>query len=158
MTGLLEVHRQRVQPEWVDYDNCMNDAYYMVIFSDATTAFMEHIGLGEKDRAANGHSLFTMEIHLNYLRDIRGDMEARVELQILGHDQKRLHVFYLLYAADSPEPCATNEQMLLNVDMSGPKSAPFLPEVLAKIEAIEAGQAGLPRPVDAGRAIGLARK
>ena len=48
--------------------------------------------------------------------------------------------------------------MLVNIDMRGPKSAPFLPEVLAKIEAIERDQAGLPRPANAGRAIGLPRK
>ncbi len=158
MSGLLEIHRERVQPGWVDYNDHLNDAYYMVIFSNATTTLMEYIGLGEKERAAKGHSLFTLEIHLNYLREIKGGVETRVETQILGHDQKRLHVFHLLYAEDLPELRATNEQMLVNIDMSGPKSAPFLPEVLAKIEAIERDQTGLPRPANAGRAIGLPRK
>jgi len=158
VTGLLDLHRERVQPGWVDYNNHMNDAYYMVIFSNATTALMEHIGLGEKERAAKGHSLFTMEIHLNYLREIGGGMETRVATQILGHDQKRLHIFHMLYAEGSPDLRATNEQMLLNIDMSGPRSAPFLPEVLARIEAIERDQASLPRPANAGRAIGLPRE
>jgi acyl-CoA thioester hydrolase len=50
---------------------------------------------------------------------------------------------------------ATNEQMLLNIDMNGPKSAPFLPNVVAKIEAIATDQSGLPRHKNAGRAINL---
>jgi acyl-CoA thioester hydrolase len=158
MSGLLEIHRERVLPGWVDYNNHLNDAYYMVIFSNATTTLMDYIGLGEKGRAETGHSLFTLEIHLNYLREIKGGLETRVATQILGHDQKRLHVFHLLYAEDSPDLRATNEQMLINIDMKGPKSAAFLPEVLARIEAIERDQAGLPRPENAGRAIALPRR
>ena len=158
MSGLLEIHRERVLPGWVDYNNHLNDAYYMVIFSNATTTLMDYIGLGEKGRAETGHSLFTLEIHLNYLREIKGGLETRVATQILGHDQKRLHVFHLLYAEDSPDLRATNEQMLINIDMKGPKSAAFLPEVLARIEAIERDQVGLPRPENAGRAIALPRR
>jgi acyl-CoA thioester hydrolase len=81
--------------------------------------------------------------------------ETWVDTQILGHDAKRLHVFYTLYAEDSPEPRATSEQMLMNIDMNLRRSAPFLPEVQAKIDAIARAQAGLPRPANAGHVIAL---
>ena len=45
MTTLLTLHRAVVQPGWVDYNNHLNDGYYTVIFSDATTALMAYIGL-----------------------------------------------------------------------------------------------------------------
>jgi acyl-CoA thioester hydrolase len=83
---------------------------------------------------------------------------VRVDTQLLGHDQKRLHIFHTLYSGDSDEPAATNEQMLMNIDMSGPKSAPFRPEVLAKIEAIARAQADLPRPTNVGRVIALPKR
>ena len=38
----LTLHRAVVQPGWVDYNNHLNDGYYTVIFSDATTAFMAY--------------------------------------------------------------------------------------------------------------------
>jgi acyl-CoA thioester hydrolase len=60
-----------------------------------------------------------------------------------------------LHRGDEAEAAATNEQMLLSIDMSGPKAAPFRPEVLAKIEAIAKAQADLPRPKNAGRSINL---
>jgi hypothetical protein len=63
-----------------------------------------------------------------------------------------------MYRGNESEPVATNEQMLMNIDMSGPKSAPFLPNVLAKIEAIAGEHADLPRHQNAGRAIGLPKK
>jgi acyl-CoA thioester hydrolase len=152
---LLTLHRAIVQPGWVDYNNHLNDGYYMVIFSDATTALMAHIGLGPEERTATNHTLFTLEIHLNYLHEVKGGAEVRVDTQILGHDAKRLQIFHTLHRGDETEAAATNEQMLLSIDMSGPKAAPFRPEVLAKIEAIAKAQAGLPRPKNAGRAINL---
>jgi acyl-CoA thioester hydrolase len=63
-----------------------------------------------------------------------------------------------MFEAGSTEPAATNEQMLVNIDMKGPRSAPFLPDVLAKIEAIARMQEGLPRPANAGRSISLTNK
>lgn len=151
----LTLHRAVVQPGWVDYNNHLNDGYYMVIFSDATTALMAHIGLGPKERAATNHTLFTVETHLNYLREIKGGESVRVDTQILGHDAKRLHVFHTLHVGDEAETRATNEQMLLSIDMSGPKAASFGSEVLAKIETIAKAQASLPRPKNAGRSINL---
>ena len=158
MGAPLTLHRAVVQPGWVDYNNHLNDGYYTVIFSDATTALMAHIGLGPEARAATKNTLFTLEMHTNYLLEVKGGTEVRVETQILGHDAKRLHVFHTMYRGAETEPVATNEQMLMNIDMNGPKSAPFLPDVLAKIEAIASDQAGLPRHKNAGRAIRLPKK
>ncbi len=158
MGAPLTLHRAVVQPGWVDYNNHLNDGYYTVIFSDATTALMAHIGLGPKEREATGNTLFTVEMHTNYLLEVKGGTEVRVDTQILGHDAKRLHVFHTMHRGSETEPVATNEQMLLNIDMNGPKSAPFLPNVAAKIAAIAADQAGLPRHKNAGRAIGLPQK
>src|SRR5262249_23595022 len=93
---LLHLHHEIVQPGWVDYNDHLNDGYFMVIFSNATTALMDHIGLGAEARAATGCTLFTLETHINYLREVKGGAEARIDTQILGHDQKRLHVFHTM--------------------------------------------------------------
>jgi acyl-CoA thioester hydrolase len=154
----LVLHRAVVQPGWVDYNNHLNDGYYTVIFSDATTALMAYIGLGPAERAATKNTLFTLEMHTNYLLEVKGGTEVRIETQLLGHDAKRLHIFHTMYRGAETEPVATNEQMLMNIDMNGPRSAPFLPDVLARVEAIARDQAGLPRHKKAGRSIGLPRK
>jgi acyl-CoA thioester hydrolase len=151
----LRPHCEVVRPDWVDYNNHLNDGYYMVIFSHATDVLMDYIGLDASGRAAMRCSLFTAEAHLNYLREVKGGDEIRVETQILGHDRKRLHIFHTLYAGLDAEPAATNEQMLLHIDMTAKRTAPFRPEVLTKIESVERAQAGLKRPANAGRAIGL---
>jgi acyl-CoA thioester hydrolase len=154
----LMLHREVVQPGWVDYNNHLNDAYYVVIFSNATTTLMEHIALGAADREATGHTLFTLEMHVNYQKEVKGGAETRIATQILGHDAKRLQVFHTLFAEGSSEPAATNEQMLVNYDMKAGRTVPFRPEALSKIDAIARMQEGLPRPANAGRSIALPKK
>ncbi|HVO01464.1 MAG TPA: thioesterase family protein [Candidatus Cybelea sp.] len=158
MSPLLTLHRAVVQPGWVDYNNHLNDGYYTVIFSDASTALMAHIGLGPEERARTNHTLFTLEMHTNYLLEVRGGVEVRVDTQILGHDAKRLHIFHTMHRGDEAEIVATNEQMLLSIDMNGPKAAPFQPPVMAKIEAIWQAHKDLPRHKNTGRSIGLPQK
>lgn len=41
----LITYRTPVQEDWVDYNGHLRDAYYLLIFSYATDALMERIGL-----------------------------------------------------------------------------------------------------------------
>ncbi len=85
----LKQHREVVRPEWADYNNHLNDAFYLVIFSHATDAMMDQIGLDAAERERTKHSLFTAELHLNYLKEVKVGTEVRVETTFLGHDAKR---------------------------------------------------------------------
>jgi acyl-CoA thioester hydrolase len=156
--ALLTLHRATVLPAWVDYNNHLNDGYYTVIFSDATTALMAYIGLGPAERQATNHTLFTLEMHTNYLLEVKGGVEVRVDTQLLAHDEKRLHIFHTMHRGNESEIVATNEQMLLSIDMSGPKAAPFQPNVLANVEAIWQAHKDLSRHKNAGRSIALPQK
>ena len=158
MSGLLQLYRVRVKPDWIDYNNHLVDAYYLVIFCNATVALVERLGLGPKERELRKQALSTQETHLNYLREIKVGIETWVETQILGHDESRLRVFHTLYAEDSPDLRATNEQLLVNIATSTQEPVALLPEVLANIEALERDQVGLPQPPNAGRVISLPRR
>jgi acyl-CoA thioester hydrolase len=63
-----------------------------------------------------------------------------------------------MHRGNEAEIVATNEHMLMSIDMSGPKGAPWLPPVLAKIETIWQSHRDLPRHKNAGRSIGLPKK
>ena len=158
MSASLRPHREVVQPEWADYNKHLNDAFYLVIFSHATDHMMDQIGLDAAGRERSNHSLFTAELHLNYLKEVKVGAEVRVETTFLGFDAKRLHIFHTMYVGDGSEAVATNEQMQLSMDMTGPRVAPFQADVLARIEAIAAEHAKLPRPAQAGRSIALPPK
>lgn len=150
----LTIHRVIVKPEWVDYNGHLRDAFYMLIFSLATDAFMDRIGLDEAGRASRGRSLFTLEAHINYLHEIKEGAQVRVEASVLAFDAKRVHLYMEMFEGDGAEPVSASEQMLLHVDTTnGAKSALFDTDIAARIEEMHAGSNKTARY--AGRVIGL---
>ena len=154
----LTTYTTQVHPDWVDYNGHLRDAFYLLIFSYATDALMDTLGLDSENRAASGHSLFTLELHLNYLHEVKLGAEVQVRTQLIAFDAKRLHLYHSLHLAGDEKELAGNEQMLLHVDLAGPHSAPFTEATLATLATISAEQADLARPALLGRVIGLPPK
>ncbi|GAB7532409.1 thioesterase family protein [Pseudomonas sp. 3A(2025)] len=154
----LTTYTTRIQPDWVDYNGHLRDAFYLLIFSYATDALMDALGLDSDNREACGHSLFTLEVHLNYLHEVKLDAEVEVRTQLIAHDAKRLHLYHSLHRVVDGKELAGNEQMLLHVDLAGPHAAPFTEATLARLAAISAEQAERPSPALLGRVIGLPAK
>ena len=155
--ALLRLHQDRVRPEWLDYNGHMNETFYLLVFSQATDEFMDLIGMDDVNRKRTGTSIYTLETHINYLREVGRWEPVEVTTQLLDLDEKRFHLFHVMEHGETGERLATTEMMLLNVDMAGPRAAPFRAEVKAKLDEILAAQAGLPRPKEAGRAVGIRR-
>ena len=155
--ALLRLHRDRVRPEWLDYNGHMNETFYLLVFSQATDAFMDHIGMEDATRRRTGTSIYTLETHISYLQEVGRWEPVEVASQLLDLDEKRFHLFHAMHHGETGARLATTEMMLLNVDMNGPKAAPFLPEVKAKLDAIFAAQKHLPRPKEVGREVGIRR-
>ena len=151
----LTTYSTPIREEWVDYNGHLRDAFYLLIFSYATDALMDRLGLDSQNREASGHSLFTLEVHLNYLHEVKLGAHVEVRTQLLGHDKKRLHVYHSLHLVGDERALAGNEQMLLHVDLAGPRSAPFGEHTLTLLQAIEREQRDLPTPAYVGRTIAL---
>ncbi|MCG8294184.1 thioesterase family protein [Pseudomonas entomophila] len=151
----LITYRTPVQEDWVDYNGHLRDAYYLLIFSYATDALMERIGLDADARGQTGHSLFTLEAHINYLHEVKLGSEVWVQTQIIGFDSKRLHLYHSLHRAGFDEALAASEQMLLHVDLAGPKSAPFGERSIALLQGLMDEQRDLQAPRFVGRVLGL---
>ena len=151
----LTTYRTPIQKDWVDYNGHLRDAYYLLIFSYATDALMERIGLDADSRGQSGNSLFTLEAHINYLHEVKLGIEVWVQTQIVGFDHKRLHVYHSLHRAGFDDALAASEQMLLHDDLAGPKSTPFSELSLALLERVMKLQQDLPAPTWLGRLIKL---
>ena len=155
---LLTLYRSRVLPEWVDYNNHMNDACYGIAFSRAVDNLMDHIGLDADFRARTGFTIYTLESHICYLQEIAAGEPLTVSGQLLDRDEKRLRVFFVMEHDSSGDRLATSEQMLMCIDQSVTKAAPFPPEVEAKVAELWRIHQGLPVPEQAGRSIGIRRR
>ncbi len=151
--ALLEIP---VRPEWIDYNGHMSESCYLTAFGDASDALFRYVGIDEAYRAG-GLSFYTVETHLNNLREASDGDRLRMTTQILGLDEKRLHLFHAMYDAGAEELIATAEQMLLHVDSAAQRAAPIAPEVQAKLKAIAAAHGSLEQPSQVGRVIGIKR-
>ena len=155
MSKLLQTWQGPVQADWVDYNGHLRDAFYLLIFSLATDALMDRIGLDEAGRARTGHTLYTLETHLNYELEAKEGQPVEARTQILGMDAKRLHLFHTLHRCSDGATLATNEQMLVNVDKASTRSAPFAAPVQAALAELAQAHAAEPQPANAGRRIAL---
>lgn len=156
-SDLLHLHRNRVPADWIDINNHMSEAYYLLAFGKATGALMDLIGLDAAGRRRTGRSLFNLETHISYFREATEGAPLEVAAQLLDLDEKRIHLFLVMEHGRTRVRLATAEMMLLSVDTAGPKAAPFGPEVKAKLEAIFTTQKALPWPAEAGRKVGIKR-
>ncbi|WP_233868173.1 thioesterase family protein [Paraburkholderia adhaesiva] len=148
------VYRDTVRAEWVDYNGHLRDAFYMLIYSYATDALLDAIGLDAGQRDARGRSMYTLEAHLNYLREIKEGARVRVDVRVLEHDAKRVRVYLEMYSDEGVEPVSASEQLLLHVDRSGPRAVAFDADVLARVAALQTADARF-EPKHAARPIKL---
>jgi acyl-CoA thioester hydrolase len=150
---VLDTGGRTVPPEWIDYNGHMMDAYYFLAFTEATEAFLDHLGLGRAYHEQTGAGIYTAESHLCFRGGLAQGSPIAYRSQLLGHDAKRLHVFHELTSDDGP--AATCELMFLHVSDGRVRPMPAGP--LAAVTRLAARQARLPRPAAAGRRISMAQ-
>jgi betainyl-CoA thioesterase len=141
----IPIYETAIQPEWIDYNGHVRDAYYGLIVSVATDALMDRVGLDEAYRHRSGCTLYTLEMHLNYLQEVHESDTATVGVRIVGLDHKRIHAAFEIARSGKPAVAATAEVMLLHVCRQGGRvaTAPFPPEVSATLAQLRAASAAL---------------
>jgi acyl-CoA thioester hydrolase len=141
----IPVYDTAILPDWIDYNGHLRDAYYGLIFSQSTDALMDRIGLDAAYRARTGCTLYTVEMHLHYLQEVKAADTVQVQLRILGLDAKRIHVALELVRTGKPGVAAAAEVMLLHVRQheGGVSTAPFPVEIAAALDALKAQSADL---------------
>lgn len=141
----LRLLAREVPPEWIDYNGHMHESRYLQLFGDATDALLSRLGIGS-DQLESGSSFYTVETHLSHLGQLIAADRVAVLTQVLGSDDKRLHLFHALVRDGDESPAATAEQMLVHVDTDAGRAAPMNGELRTRIETLAEAHAQLPRP------------
>jgi acyl-CoA thioester hydrolase len=154
----LSLYDTVVASDWVDYNGHMNDAAYALVFSRATDALMDRIGLDAAARKASGRTLYTLQVMLHYLQEASEGAPLFVACQLLEHDDKRMRVWLEMRAGRDGAVLAASEQLLLSIDKNdGAKAAPWRTETMAALDALAKAHRGLAAPKLAGSGIALKR-
>ena len=153
----LTCYRTTVRHDWVDYNGHMNDAAFAGVFSEATDALLEWLGLGAPARTELGYTVFTLETHIRYLAQAYETQSLAVDVRLVDHDAKRLHVLMTLREASANTALATGELMLMGIDTTSERPAPFPDAVAERVDELYRAHGYEEWPADAGRAIGIRR-
>ncbi len=146
---LLKLHAEPVQDAWLDAYGHLNEAYYLIPFSNASWALQDHFGIGAAYFKRTGGALYTVESHIRYLKEVRAPARMEVESLVLASDAKRIHIAHVMQVAGII--CATFECLGLHYDTRAGRSA-------AMPEAVQAALAAARAPVLpgwAGRRVSL---
>jgi len=87
----LSFEPQNVASEWVDFNGHMNVAYYIVAFDRCVDGMYNRLGIGPAQMAETNCSVFTLEAHINYLREVVEGDPLRIEGRLMDYDRKRVH-------------------------------------------------------------------
>jgi acyl-CoA thioester hydrolase len=134
----LAIYRAKIEPGWIDYNGHLRDAYYGLVASYAVDGVMDQLGLDAGYRERTHCTLYTLEVHMHYLHEVKGSDDLGVISSILDFDRKRIHVGCRFICSRVNEPVATADMMLLHVHQGKkPTVASFPDEVAAKLESLK---------------------
>ena len=155
----LPAYRATILPDWIDYNGHVRDAYYTVALSCAIDEVMDHLGLDAAYREHTKCTLYTLELHMHFLQEVKSTDELTVTTSILDFDRKRIHAGCDFHCPRMSGAAATAEVMLLHVHQ-GEKvaSASFPPEVLRLLETLKLSPEALAARALSSRKIELKRR
>jgi carnitine 3-dehydrogenase len=145
-----------VRPEWVDYNGHMTDSRYLQVFGDATDALLRAVGVDDAYRDS-GRALYTVETHVTHNAEAVALEPLYVTTQILGLDDKRVHLLHRLNRRRDDRLVASAEQLYLHVNRAASKASPMDAAVRAGLEKIRAAHASIADPGRSPRHLSLSR-
>lgn len=146
-----------IPPDWLDYNGHMTESRYLSLCSIATENVFRYMGIDAEYRAVSG-SYFTLETHLTHLGELRAGDRVDAETQVLGADEKRLHLFHVIRRQGEQHPVASGEQMLIHVAVATGRSGPVEAKARERLSALKDHHARLPIPDRAGASIRMRTK
>lgn len=154
----LAFPEQHVIPEWVDFNGHMNVAYYMVAFDRCVDVMFNRLHIGPDYIDETGRSVFTLEAHINYIREVVEGDRLWITGRLMDHDGKRIHAYFEMFHGDNGHMVAAMEQLGIHVDMAHRKPVEFSGDTDRLLNRMMAAHRGLPDARYAGRVIGIRRR
>jgi len=147
----IEVVKGTVLPEWIDVNEHMNVAYYVLAFDEAVDSLWEEFGITENYINVSNSSTFAVESHITWQRELAVNEPYLISSQLLAYDSKRIHQLMRMYHAEKKFLAATAEWLNLHVDLDIRKVSPWPDAILERIAAFAERQGDLGWPSEAGK-------
>jgi acyl-CoA thioester hydrolase len=136
--GGIPIYRAKIEKDWIDYNGHLRDAYYSLAASYAVDDLMDYLGLHAAYRESTHCTLYSLEMHIHFLHEVKEADDLKVMMSILDFDRKRIHLGCSFVCSRLSEPAATADMMLLHVHQGEkPSTASFPDQVMAELNALK---------------------
>ncbi len=115
----------KVKKEWVDYNDHLNMAYYVLMFDMAWEVALEKFKMGGTAAKNSSRSTMVVETHTAYLKEVREKDDVNINLTYFDHDKKRLHLKMEMIEKKTNKISATMEWISLYIDLDKRKVTEF---------------------------------
>ena len=145
-----------VTPDMIDHNGHVHDANYNMVFSEAINQFNYTHGLSLAERDKLNYTLFTVEEQTAYLSELTEGDTFTITIYIYDYNEKSLHFFSIMTNQDGIN-IATNEAMMLGIDRTINKTAPFPKSFADQVSNYYDNQQLIEWPKQLGHKIGISR-
>ncbi|MBV7485116.1 thioesterase family protein [Bordetella sp. BOR01] len=155
----LELPRTQltVDPAWIDLYGHMNAARYVGVFDHTGYQLLDALGVGESYTRTSRCGIYTVDIAVNYRRELLVGDPLELRLRVLGADTKRLLCLMELFQTRDNYLAATMEQLSVHVNLDTRRSQPFPDTLVQSLQAAAQAHASAPLPERHVRRLALAR-
>ena len=116
---------EKIIKEWVDYNNHLNMAYYILIFDQACEVILSKFKMGAESAKTEKRSTMVVETNTKYISEVEEGNEVDVMLTFFDHDKKRLHLKLEIIEKENKKISATIEWLSLYVNLETRKVIEF---------------------------------
>ena len=149
---IFKLHSEPLKDEWLDAYGHLNEAYYLVPFTNTTWLLQNQFKIGVEYFEQTGCALYTVETHLRYINEVRKPAVINVGSIILGSDAKKIWFAHLMVVNE--QICATAEFLILHYSTRERKTIAMPDEVQRSLKEAEIKE----KPDWVGRQISLVKK
>ena len=152
--GYLISDPMSLQPEWIDFNGHLNMAFYSVLFDLGCTFAFDRLGLGADFRKGSGMTSMTADFRIRYIRELMPEDRVQATFRVIDVGPKSFHFVQELRHVDG-WLSATAENINLSVDAAARRVAPYPPDRLEALTAMQADHDRFPRPDWVSAAFGV---
>ena len=145
-----------VKPEWLDYNDHLNVAYYVMLFDLGIDAFKAVVGIDLDYIEREARSTVALESRIAYLAEASLGDELHVDTRVIDFDGKRMHYYQEMFRGE--DLLASQETLSISFDTKARRGCPLADDIARSYERLFEAQRHLGRPEWVGRVIGIRRK
>ena len=116
---------QKIIKEWVDYNNHLNMAYYVLIFDQACEVMLKKFKMGAVSAKNERRSTMVVETNTKYINEVKEGVEVDIMLTFFDHDKKRLHLSLNMIEKQTKKISSSIEWLSLYVNLETRKVTEF---------------------------------